>query len=166
MTRPKDSKRQTINVIVDTREQKGWFDAFAEVEDNYFDFSPERGTLKTGDYSIKGLEDIFVIERKASTSELSRNIMEPRFEEEFKRLECFKYKFVICEFDFRDIVQFPVNSGIPKHLQKSIKISGKFLLKKIVDLEMNYGVNFIYAGENAIDVAVALMKRANKELNG
>lgn len=160
--RPKESKKLDINVIVDTREKNPW--AFDAVEDNYYNFNTEVATLKTGDYSIKGLENIFVIERKASTAEISMNVTEPRFEEEFKRLEPFKFKFVICEFDFRDIISFPLNSGIPKRAWGSLKVTGKFILKKITDLEMNYGVNFIYAGENSIEAAVAIMKRASKEL--
>lgn len=165
MPRPRESKRVPINVIVDTREKTQKID-WSLIEDNYYDFIPHEEKLDAGDYSILGLENQFTIEWKATTAEISQNILEPRFEEEFKRLAEYKHKIVLCAFDARDILNFPLNSGIPKHLWGKLKITGKFILKKIVDLELTYGVNFKFAGEHAEDIAVAIMKRVNKELNG
>ena len=52
-------KVEKLPVIIDTREQEGhaWeFDADA--------FAPQVGTLRTGDYTVRGLEDVLTIERK------------------------------------------------------------------------------------------------------
>ena len=50
------TQRDNFTIIIDSREQTPW------------DFTNgpecERGTLSTGDYSIKGLEDFIAIERK------------------------------------------------------------------------------------------------------
>ncbi len=58
-----------FTIVVDTREQKPWtFQGFeADARDKYAEIlvQTERGTLVTGDYSIKGLEDRVTIERKS-----------------------------------------------------------------------------------------------------
>jgi hypothetical protein len=149
-----------LNIVCDTREQKPW--SFDHIEDTYFNFNVERGTLKTADYSLKGLEDIFVIERKASSAEVAQNIMEERFEKEFKRLAEYKYKFVICEFELRDIINYPIGSGIPQKIWSSIKVSGKYIQKRITELQIDYNVPFIFAGDFAVEQAIAIFKKVSK----
>lgn len=88
-----------LTIIEDTREQTP------------LDFSPfpfvtvERGTLHSGDYSVKGLESVFAIERK-SLADLVGTITHghERFERELARLTSFKYAAVVIEaseIDFR-----------------------------------------------------------------
>jgi ERCC4-type nuclease len=66
-------------IIIDNREQQPW--EFPGVE-------TENGTLTTGDYSIKGYEDRFAIERK-SIDDLARSLGtdRARFEAEIKRAQ-------------------------------------------------------------------------------
>ena len=56
-------------VIQDTREKEGWY--FSEYDKCS---GMESGTLKTGDYTLRGFEELVCIERKASTSEISQNL--------------------------------------------------------------------------------------------
>jgi len=158
----KPAIKTTIHVVIDTREKA----PLVLENDNYTNFIVYNEALKTGDYSIKGLESAFVIERKASTSEIAGNIFEDRFDDELHRMAAFPYKFILCEFTLRDVLNFPINSGIPKYKWKGLKITGNFLLKKLVELEVNYGVPIIYAGDHATDMAIALIKKINKDLNG
>lgn len=153
-------EKLNLDIVIDTREQTP-FD-FSGIEDKYFNFNSERGTLKTGDYSLKGLEDIFVIERKASSAEVAQNIMEERFEKEFKRLVEYKYKFVLCEFELRDVINYPIGSGIPQKIWGSIKVSGKYILKRITELSLDYNVPFIFAGDFAVEQAIAIFKKVHK----
>ncbi len=53
----------------------------------------ERGTLQTGDYSIKGCEEIFAVERK-SIADLVQSVTteRDRFERELHRLRGFRFK--------------------------------------------------------------------------
>lgn len=148
-----------LNIIVDTREQTPWeFD----IEDTYYIFSYERGTLKTADYSIKGMEDIVAIERKRSSAEIATNINEPRFRKEFERLAQYKYKFVICEFELRDILNYPIGSGIPQKIWSKIKVSGNYILKCITDLELEYGVAFKFAGDFGVEQCVSILKKVQR----
>jgi hypothetical protein len=151
-------------VVRDTREKEGhgWM------------FSPCdwcNGTvieaLPTGDYTLKGLENIFVIERKANTSEFSRNILEARFIKELERLQEFEFPYVVLEFNMDDILNFPENSGIPKMYWKSLaKISPRLILAKLMEFQLKYKTKFILAGSgNGHRIASCLMKRMVELVN-
>lgn len=155
-------EKLNLDIIVDTREQTPWDFSDQFAQDKYYDFTANRGTLKTGDYSLKGLEDIFVIERKASSAEIAQNITEDRFEKEFQRLVNYKYKFVICEFDMRDVMNYPIGSGIPERLWAKIRISGKYILKRITELQIEYNVPFLFAGDFAVEQAITIFKKVQK----
>ena len=144
-------------VIRDTREKEnnGWF--FDETE---FCSGTEVIGLHTGDYSIKGLEDLFIIERKASTGEFSHNTIEDRFEKELERLNSIKHAFVILEFNLSDIYLFPNNSGIPRFKWNFIKIKPQFILKRLNEFTLKYpNVKFVFVGAEAKWYVEDLMKR-------
>ena len=140
-------------IISDTREQKGW-----NFQPNDIIESVEKIGLPTGDYSIKGLETDFVIERKGSTGEFAQNITTERFENEMKRLESFRWPFLICEFDLDDLLDFPVNSGIPSKLWNKVKLRGKFLVSAFLRYQVIYKTKFILAGSNGMQIAESLFK--------
>lgn len=81
-----------LTIIEDTREQTPLdFSAFPFV-------TVERGTLHSGDYSVKGWESQFAIERK-SLADLIGTITQghERFERELQRLMSFQYAAVVVE---------------------------------------------------------------------
>ena len=84
-------------VIKDTREQDGWF-----FSSNDKCAGMEIGTLHTGDYTMKGFEDVVCIERKASVSEIAMNLGRKKkpFQEEMERMRDFQFSFLILEFEF------------------------------------------------------------------
>lgn len=120
--------------------------------------------LKTGDYTIKGLEDLICLERKKTTGEIAINLGQKykQFSAELERMSTIKYKYVICEFTIENLTEFPTNSGIPKYLWKHIRVSGKFLLSRINSLSETFGVEFIFAGNktNAEQKAIELLTNA------
>jgi hypothetical protein len=115
--------------------------------------------LETGDYTLRGYESTFVIEKKSSTGEFAGNIVQPRFERELERLETFAHPFVICEFTMEDIYKFPCSSGIPSHLWKNLRVSSHFMVKKLLEYQLNYKTKFILAGSRGREVALSLFKR-------
>ncbi len=115
--------------------------------------------LKTGDYTLEGLEPYFVIERKKSTSEWSNNLGQERFYRELDRLTKFADPYILCEFTIDNIMEFPHNSGIPRRRWSSLHISPAFLLKKTLEIQVNYGIHIILAGSSAPYVALSLFKR-------
>jgi ERCC4-type nuclease len=148
-----------FTIIVDTREQQPW-------EFGLHVTSKEK--LDTGDYSIKGLEHLLTIERKKSVSEIANNITENRFKDVLNRMSQIPYKFMLFEFDLEDVYSFPMGSDIPKKLWDKIKISPKYLLKYLTELQLNYGIHIIYCGDasNAEKMAVSIMKRVYEKHGG
>lgn len=117
--------------------------------------------IETGDYTIVGLEDKVCIERKNSTAELSKNISEDRFYREMERMALIPHSFIICEFTLEDILNFPINSGIPQKRWKWLKITSKILLKRITEIQIKYGIKVIFCGnkENAWQMVNSIFKR-------
>jgi len=137
-------------IIQDTREQSPFSFAFYECETTV-------ATLKTGDYTLQGYEEIVAIERKKSTSELATNLgkYRDRFEREMERLSEFEHKYIVCEFTESDLLQFPLNSSIPKRIIKYIRMNGKFMRKQLHKYEEEYGVAIIFCdGKEAAESKV------------
>lgn len=145
-----------FTVIRDTREKNGWY--FKETD--YCQGMLEN-KLDTGDYSIEGLEDILCIERKGCVSEIANNIVDKRFDRELQRMAEFKYKFLILEFSVDDILSFPVGSEIPKKAWNKIRISGRFILKRLSEIQIEHGVHVVPCGNSlsAWNMANSIMKR-------
>ena len=139
-----------MKILKDTREQKGW--TFDEVEGNV-----AVGKLDTGDYTVEGFEGVLCVERKGTFAELAGNLVEDRFWRELERMSKFKHPYVICEFELKDIVNYPYNMG---PLKDKIKIKGSFLLKKIVEAEL-MGIRFVFAGKYGKQFFLSIVKRLN-----
>lgn len=68
----------------------------------------KRRSLKTGDYSIKGLEDKICCERKTISDFLgSVGCNRQRFEKEFQRMAEMQYAALVLEFDFKTLFLNP-----------------------------------------------------------
>lgn len=144
-----------MHIIKDTREQHGWeFNMYDNIESVTID------TVWPGDYTIKGYEDIFVIERKATTGELSMNLgkKKKQFQKELEAMADLKYKYIVCEFPMSDFAIFPKNSGIPKRYWRRLKIQGTymqstlFLWAERYEIELHFCDNKFGACEKAIEI--------------
>jgi hypothetical protein len=145
-------------VIQDTREKQGW------------EFAPSKhcegmvvGTLKTGDYTLEGYEDVLCIERKGSVSEVSGNLCHPdkwpAFERELARLDAFPHPFIILEFTIDQLVQHPIGSGIPKSRFWQVKVKGPFLLKRLIEIQLDHRCQIVFAGDRGKEYASSIFKR-------
>ena len=129
------SKSVTFTIIQDTREKKPLtFEATGSVED------VEVTKLDTGDYSIKGMESTFMIERKASVDELFVNlgVHWARFEREMERAKPFKYKYLVIEATLSQLY-----NG-----SKYSKMSGKFIMARLMYIAEKYGVVPFFVGKS------------------
>lgn len=142
----------TFTIVVDTREQTPW---------EFEDYAVASRKLDTGDYSIEGMEDIFTIERKRSVSEIANNISEKRFDDVLHRLQNYQHKFILLEFTLNNVLDYPIGSTVPKKLWGGLKITGKYILKYLTEINIKYGIQTIYCGnrDNAEEVALCIMKR-------
>jgi len=154
MKKPKPKKKK-YTIIRDQQEKA-----------NYWTFPPSEicaGTevshLKTGDYIIKELPDIVVIERKGRISEWSQNVWQPRFERELERLAKFPRAYILCEFSMDDIYNFPYSSDIPKYKWKKLKITANFIAKRTLEFSISYPtVNILLANKYGQRVAGGIFK--------
>lgn len=141
-----------FHIIVDTREQHPWI--FDRMDKSI-------AKLNTGDYSLRGLENIFCIERKGNISEFANNITEKRFKDVLERLSQIKYSFILLEFDLEDVLKYPIGSSVPKYMWNKIKISPKFILKHIIELQTLHNIHVVFCGNatNAEKMAISIMRK-------
>jgi ERCC4-type nuclease len=150
-------------ILRDTREKQGW-----DFPRDALCLGVEDIALKTGDYSMKGHESVICIERKKEVAEIAGNIgkYKKRFEAELERLRAFRYAYIVCEFSLQDIIDYPKFSRVPKQRRENISITGKYVLKCLIEYQLKYGVHVIFCenAENAAVFARSLMKRIHEML--
>ncbi len=133
-------------IIVDTREKKPWkFNKCSTCEGSIIQ------KLDTGDYTIQGMEDIFVIEKKSSVSELYLNLgfEKDRFIREMERIQSFKYKFLFFEFGIKDIYDW---ATISKRITgKRAGLTPQYIISMLIELEVKYGVKTVFLGSHKSD---------------
>jgi ERCC4-type nuclease len=146
-------------VIKDSREQLG----YDFPQDNYC-AGTKIEKVDVGDYSIEGLSHLIFLDRKKSTSELSMNMLEERFDKLLKKASKYKYKFLLFEFDYEDILTYPINSGIPRSQFKRIRVKPAFIASFVARIEIEYGIHIIYAGnaDRAEKICYNLLKQIYK----
>jgi ERCC4-type nuclease len=144
-----------FTIIRDTREKVGW------------DFQPDiycegmiNEKLYPGDYSLRGLEDEFCIERKSSNTEIARNIVEDRFWREIEVMSKMKWPFLICEFPYSDLPPYPNNLKLPYWKKNKIRVKGPFIVSRIQKIQYEYDIPVIFCRDRkeASEYSYRLMK--------
>lgn len=145
-------------IIVDTREKQPWCwegdSAFSEVIYRKLD---------GGDYSIEGLEDIIVIERKATVDELFANFTKDkkRIAAEFERLKDHRFKIIVLEENCEDVMNpshYYVNKK--KINRKSPKMPVAVVTSGLTKLMLEHDVHIIYGGMRAQAMARGILLHA------
>lgn len=150
-----------FTVIKDTREQEGYFfnkfDSCAGMIDHKLD---------TGDYTLQGFEDKICVERKGCVEELAVNLGQKKyaFMDEIERMKTFDHKFLVLEFSLEDLLKFPDETRIPVKNKGSLKITGKYMLKCLIEFELYHNVHVLFCGNkrNAFLAVTSLFKRINE----
>lgn len=115
--RRRAAKRPALTIIEDTREQTPLTDWPETV-------AVENGTLHTGDYSIKGWENCFTIERKSLADfagtmlggyEAHSEKPKKRFNRELERMRHFDCAAVIVTATPEDVLDFRHHCGLDAH---------------------------------------------------
>lgn len=160
------AKIRPFTIIKDTRERQGY--TFESIDTKYHVCKGMvLRKLDTGDYSIEGLEDKICIERKASVVELANNVGfdKRRFMAEIERMKTFPHKFLVLEFSLEQLMDFPEGSDIPDDEIKNLKISNKYMLRFLMELQINHNVHVIFCGskKNAKWTVLSIIKRINQK---
>jgi hypothetical protein len=141
-----------FTIIIDTREQIPWEFGF---------HNTAKKKLDTGDYTIEGFENILAIERKKSVSEIATNLSESRFSDVLDRLSKIKHPYMVFEFSLDEVYSFPVGSDIPKKLWDKLRISGNYIIKRLIEIQLKYNIQVVFCvdSDNAEKFSASLMKR-------
>jgi ERCC4-type nuclease len=135
-----------FTIIRDSREKDGcgWkFRASANCD------GMEVKKLETGDYSIKGYENLIMIERK-TLSDLWATLTfgRERFMREMDRALAYPIRYLIIEGTLRD-----VDNGI-----RYSQVTPEFIHSSLTSLEVKYGVHVIFT-DTRTDVAQAYVRK-------
>lgn len=143
-------KMPTTKIIIefDTREKNPWlFETEDKPKSGYKSqvVGCELATLTEGDYRMKNSE-LIVIEKKAGFGELFGNFSpkanQERFEREMEKLQKFKYKYIVIEGNLsNDILGM-------SPVQFKYAPPASAILRWLLEIQMKYGVNFIFAGDS------------------
>lgn len=153
--------QEKFTVIRDNKEKPGHGWMFSESELISGTISAH---LETADYSLVGMEHLLCIERKGCISEFATNLIQARFINELIRLEAIPFSFIVLEFELRDLIGYPCTANLPPQVRAKIKINGRFLLKKLCELQCRFKTHFIFAGKYGKDIVAAIFKETINEV--
>jgi ERCC4-type nuclease len=129
-----------FTVVIDSREQTPWLFEGLTKRRNHVDVSiivktATRG-LKTGDYSILGMENEIAIERK-SVPDIIGTITRgrQRFERELERMTELKFSAVIVEGDWQTVM---------KHTLKNTQMNPASIDSTIIAWQMRYATQWVF----------------------
>ena len=111
----------------------------------------------------KDKEHLLCIERKESVAELAGNCGEKRFLRELKAMASFPHAFLLLEFDWHDIEQYPVGSRVPESKWSKIRIKGKYIMRVLSSAMVEHGIKVIACGnkKRAEETAFRIMRTVN-----
>jgi glucosamine 6-phosphate synthetase-like amidotransferase/phosphosugar isomerase protein len=79
-------------------------------------------------------------------------------------MEPFPHKFIVLEFSLEDLIKFPEETRIPVKNKASLKITGKYMLKCLVEFQLYNNVQILFCGDkyNAFLAVSSIFKRINE----
>jgi hypothetical protein len=86
------------------------------------------------------------------------------FQEEMERMKDFQFSFLICEFDMDDVLKYPEGSRVPHKARSKVRVTGKYLLKCLMEFQIWYDTKIIFCGDkkNSFLVCNSIFKRLNE----
>ena len=122
--------------LVDTREQYP-FPLFAN-HPNWFS-DEKRATMKTGDYTVEGMEELLILERKSLPDIVACTVSDRRrFLANCARLATFRWKAILVEASYEDIKRGPEAFDIPSDVHPNA-VTGT-----LDAIEAKFGIPVIY----------------------
>jgi ERCC4-type nuclease len=150
--------KEKPTIIIDTREKAPWD---FEGDDRFESVLYQK--LHAGDYSIQGMEEIIIIERKATADELFTNFTKnkERILAEFERSRGYKFRIMIIEETCEQILNPQAYYINRKHINKqSPSMPPAVVATNLTKLMLDYGVYVIFAGDKASSMARGILLHA------
>lgn len=134
------SKVPKPTVLVDTREQlPHTFERFGNWIAGH-----QVATLKTGDYSVLGMEDVIAVERKSLNDLVGTLVQEAnreRFIRECERLQHYRYRAILVEASYEDV-------KTPYTFASSVMAHPNGVVGSLDAIEARWGIPVIYTSKN------------------
>ena len=128
--------RPKLTIIRDTREQRGY--KFANIQPRPMIINDG---LKSGDYSLRGMETEVAVERKSMADAFqSFGKNRKRFERELVRLSKMTYAAVVVEAGWEEVFNHP---------PKQTRLKPKTLFVSRIAWEQRYGIHFWFCYNRA-----------------
>jgi ERCC4-type nuclease len=123
-------KRPIFNILVDTREQKPYL--FVNMVEQ---------ALKTGDYSLQGMESLICIERKSKADIfMCAGHERKRFVAELERMQEYKYSAIVIESSLQDMTVQPAYT----------RMNPKSVINSLLAWSVRYGVHVFFADNRSL----------------
>jgi hypothetical protein len=157
MTKPDGADAgRPYRVIRDTREQACFWDFPAAGRC----LGTEVRGLKTGDYTLEGFEGVLAIERKGTAGEFAANLFQPRFAREMARMDAFEHPYLVLEFSFSQLVEYPAGSGIPKCKWKYLRATPRAVVREFHLMQLRHPrLRVAFVGPHGREFCSSLFKR-------
>jgi len=116
----------------------------------------EIGTLATGDYSLKGLQELCTVERK-SLSDLIGSISQDRerFSKELQRLRAYRCRALIIEANISDILEHRYRSNMQPEA----------VIGSLASFQVKYELPIVFCGdaEGAARYTLAMLRNFHRQ---
>jgi len=130
------SAKKVITLIQDDREKKPWTAKYLGPE-----FKIEIKRMRVGDYTIKGMEKLVRIERKANWEEIAVNIGGAKnrgnFTKELLALQQFPIRFLVINADY---------SSLASMRRYSNAVTPVVIANWMLKIELEFGISVITIG--------------------
>ena len=75
----------------------------------------------------------------------------------------FPHAFLLLEFDWHSIEQYPVGSKVPKSKWSKIRIKGKYITRVLMSAMVEHGIKVLTCGDKkrAEEIAFNIMRTVN-----
>ena len=87
------------------------------------------------------------------------------FLSEIDRMKPFPHKYLVLEFSLEDLLKFPDETRIPLKNKGSVKITGRYMLKCLIEFELYHDVHVLFCGDKhtAFLAVSSIFKRINEK---
>ncbi|MFH1602727.1 MAG: ERCC4 domain-containing protein [Pseudomonadota bacterium] len=144
---------EPFTIVVDTREQTPF---------TFGDTPTVVKGLKTGDYSILGLESCVCIERKSlgdfvkctTNNKKLKTFDRDRFERELVRMQEFPFRRVVIEATIQDVLDHAYRSGVHP----------SSVVGSAISWDARYNIPFVWAGQYGAAYTLRLLEKLHKHV--
>ena len=148
-----------FTVLVDDREKKAWD----------LPYKIEKKRLKTGDYTIKGFEEIVAIEKKSGLVELLNDLANGyrgTFERFLKRLSKYPVKVIVVEDTLSELSISRALTHIRRKSRGRARLTSRSIYYWTADIAAKYGIPIVFVGKRAkMDLLPEVFRAAFEKAN-